>query len=296
LYTPFTEAKSITIDQFDAKLDIAIHKAVHAEVGYFNKRYSDFTYMRYLPNIQGLDYEFETGAGLRLHGVEAALQASWMQQDAFAWSTRFNLAAYRNKVSSLPHDVAQTSLADLAPLAAGDRISSIIAYEGNQARIIGNSQPDAFGGLTNHLRIGKVSLDFTLTYSMGANAVLESYESKYVAEQLGANFPLMANETPFYFTDEHADGNRTYQGISAVEDVDFVRLSKLGVSYSLTDHLKKWSIKDASVTLRGENLWTASSYKGLNPEENITGIRRGNLRDTGTVLPSSVLVGLKLTF
>lgn len=296
LYAPFTEAKSATIDQFDAKIDVAIHKFVQLELAYFNKQYRDFTYMRYLPNTEGLDYAFETGAGLELHGFELALQARWIQQEALVWSSRFNLAAHRNSVTRLPREVTQTSLAHLSPVAIGDQVSSIIAYEGNEGRIIGNSQPSTFGGLTNDLRMGKVSIGFTFTYSTGANAVLESYQSQYIAERLGAGFPLAAHETPFYFTTELADGNTEFRGISGIEDVDFVRLSKFGVSYHFTDYLKKWKIKDAALTLRGENLLTLSAYKGLNPEENIAGIRKANLGYTGTALPSSVVLGMKLTF
>src|SRR5690606_15507493 len=265
-------------------------------LGYFNKKYSDFTYLRYLPNTRGMDYEFETGAGLQLQGFELALQARWIQQAPLGWSTRFNLAAYRNSVTELPMDVRQTSLAHLSTLVTGDRISSIIANENNEGRIIGDSQPHIFGGLTNDLRMGKVSIGFTFTYGAGANAVLESYQSSYIAEQPGAGFPMVANETSFYFASDLTDGNTEYRRISRVEDVDFVRLSKVGVSYHFSDYLKKWNIKDAVLTLRGENLLTFSAYKGLNPEENIAGIRRADLQHTGTALPSSVVLGMKLTF
>ncbi|NGM64116.1 TonB-dependent receptor [Sphingobacterium sp. SGR-19] len=296
LYAPFADAKSATIDQFDANVDVAIHKFVQVELTYFNKQYRDFTYMRYLPNTEGLDYAFETGGGIRLHGFELALQARWIQRKALAWSSRFNLAVHRNRVTKLPGEVAQTSLAYLSPVAVGDQVSSIIAYEGNEGRIIGNSQPSTFGGLTNELRMGNVSIGFTLTYGTGADAVLESYQSRYIAERLGAGFPLAAHETPFYFTTELPDGNTEYRGISDIEDVDFVRLNKFGLSYHFTDYLKKWKIKDAALTLSGENLLTFSAYKGLNPEENITGIRKANLGYTGTALPSSVVLGMKLTF
>jgi hypothetical protein len=43
-------------------------------------------------------------------------------------------------------------------------------------------------------------------------------------------------------------------------------------------------------------LFTLSKYSGLNPEENITGIRKTDLSLTGTPLPSSVVMGVKLIF
>ncbi|TJZ54749.1 hypothetical protein FAZ15_14805 [Sphingobacterium olei] len=296
LYAPFTDAKSVDIYQFDAKVDVDIQSYLRMELGYFNKRYRDFTYMRFLPNIQGLDYAFETGAALQLHGLEMNAQGQWIRRKAFSWASNLNVAAYRNSVTELPADLQQTSLTHLSALTTGDRISSLVAYEGSQSRIIGNGQPELFGGLTNDLRVGKVALGFTLTYSFGADAVLESYESAYVAEQLQAGFPMATGETAFYFKNDLGKESFRYQGIERIESVDFVRLGRVGVAYHFGDDLQKWKIRDAALTLTGENLWTFSSYSGLNPEENITCIRKADLGYTGTALPASIVLGMKLTF
>lgn len=295
-YAPFTDAKSVDIYQLDAKVDVDIQSYLRMELGYFNKRYRDFTYSRYLPNIQGLDYALETGAALQLHGLELNVHSQWIRQNAFSWASNLNLAAHRNSVTELPADVSQTSMSQLSALSVGNRISSIIAYEGNQSRIIGNSQPELFGGLTNDLRFGKVAVGFTLTYSFGADVALESYESGYVAEQLERGFPMAAGETSFYFRNDLGDGSYQYRGIEGIERADFVRLGRLGVSYHFGDYLQKWKIRDAALSLTGENLWTFSSYSGLNPAENITGIRKANLGYTGTTLPASIVLGMKLTF
>ncbi|MBE8722629.1 TonB-dependent receptor plug domain-containing protein [Sphingobacterium pedocola] len=295
-YAPFTDAKSVEIYQFNAKVDVDIQSYLRMDLGYFNKRYRDFTYMRYLPNIQGLDYTFETGAALQLHGLEMNVQGQWVRSRAFSWGSNLNIAAYRNSVTELPADLQQTSLAHLSALTTGDRISSLMAYEGSQSRIIGNSQPELFGGFTNDLRFGKIAVGFTLTYSLGADAVLESYESAYVAEQLQAGFPMASGETAFYFRNDLGNAGFGYQGIQHIESVDFVRLGRVGVSYQFGDYLQKWKIRDAALTLTGENLWTLSSYSGLNPAENITGIRKADLGYTGTALPASVVLGIKLTF
>ena len=55
-------------------------------------------------------------------------------------------------------------------------------------------------------------------------------------------------------------------------------------------------LSDFEVFVRGDNLLTLSRYSGINPEENITGSRMHDLRYTGTPLPTSVVLGLKLVF
>ncbi len=296
LYPAFSDAKSIDVNQFNAGVTVALGSVVNLTVDYFNKTYSDFTYKRYQSNISGIDYTYETGGKLGLSGVEVALDGHWIRSTYFSWNSSLNLAFYNNKVKALPEDIVNTSLAHLAAV-SGAPVTSIVAREGSQAKKIGNSEPKAFGGFTNTLRYRNISAVFILTYAWGQDIAAESFNSRYDAANINNEFPLKNAETPYYFISEGTGGRTIYQGIRTVEDAGFVRLSRAAVSWHLNSISKKLEqLSDLEIFIRGDNLLTLSRYSGINPEENITGSRRYDLMYSGTPLPDSVALGIKVVF
>jgi hypothetical protein len=297
VYTAFSQAKSAGVYQLDAGISVNVQPSLSLSINYFNKRYQDFTYQRYLANIQGIDYQYETGGEIGLQGVELNLDKRWINTASFGWSSNFNVASYRNQVKKLPSDLESTSLNYLAALKKGDAVTSIIAFEGGQQKIIGNSEAKAFGGFSNTLRYKRLSASFTLSYALGADIATESFNSNYYVDLVGNEFPLKTSETPYYFESVATNGRTVYQGIRTVEDGSFIRLNKAAVTYNLGSLLKGLSaLSDMEIFVRGDNLFTLSKYSGINPEENITGIRKTDLSLTGTPLPSSVVMGVKLIF
>jgi hypothetical protein len=295
LYPAFEDAKSVGVYQFDGGLSFEINPSLNFTVNYFNKIYKDFTYQRYLPNTNGIDYQYETGGSLGLSGVEFNLDGRWIRTRNFSWTTNLNIASYKNKVRSLPDNVQNTSLAYLSALSKGDAVTSLIAYEGNQQKIIGNSEAKGFGGISNTFRYKNISASMTVSYAWGADVVAESYTSNYYADQVGNQFPLKSAETPYYYSSVDANGRTVYQGIRTIESASFVRLNKAALVYHFGSLFQRTtSISDVQLFLRGDNVFTLTKYSGLNPEENTSGIRKQNLSTTGTPLPASVALGLKL--
>jgi hypothetical protein len=295
LYPSFSGAKSISVTQIDAGVTVALGSVLNLSVDYFNKTYRDFTYQRYLSNISGIDYKYETGGTLGLSGVEVTIDGAWIQSTHFSWTSNLNIAFYHNKIKELPDNIETTSLAHLGSL-SGAAVTSLVAWEGSQAKTIGNSEPKAFGGFTNTLRYRNISAAFTLTYAWGSDIAAESFNSRYDAESVNYQFPLKNAETPYYLINQDADGRSVYQGIRTIEDGSFVRLSRAAVSWHLNSVSKKVELSDLEIFVRGDNLLTLSRYSGINPEENITGSRRYDLMYTGTPLPASVALGIKVVF
>ena len=297
LYPAFQDAKSINVYQFDAGVAIDIHRSMNISVNYFSKIYKDFIYQRYLPNIQGIDYQYEMGGSLGLSGLEFNLDGKWISKRDFSWFSNLNIATYQNKVRTMPADMDNTSLVHLNALSKGDALTSLVAYQGKQQKIIGNSEPKAFGGISNTLRYKNISASMTLTYAWGADVVAESFTSKYYADNVGNDFPLKNAETSYYTSSTDVNGRTIYQGIRQIEDGSFIRLNKVAVSYNFGSMFKRMaSMSNIEVFVRGDNLITLSKYSGINPEENVAGIRKSDLSYTGTPLPSSVVLGLKLVF
>ncbi len=295
-YPTFDDAKSTDVIQMDAGVKYNI-SSFTISARYFNKQYSDFTYERYLSNISGLDYKYETGLGLGLHGAEFSLNGKFISHDNFLWLFDFNIASQKNTITDLPDDITNTNLSEFESLKKGDEITSFIAYEGDEQKIIGDSEADFFGGFSNTLKYKNISLGFTFSFVEGADIVAESFDSRYSEDEVEGGFPVKSSETPYYFKEEDEDGNTVYQGIKAVENGSFIRLSRADVSYDLSSLFNtSTSITDMLVFTRAENVFTFSKYGGVNPEENINGIREYDLSTTGTPLPVSVVFGLKLKF
>ncbi|HTN06010.1 TonB-dependent receptor plug domain-containing protein [Agriterribacter sp.] len=295
LYPAFSGAKSVGVTQIDAGVTVAFGSVLNLSVNYFNKTYRNFTYQRYLSNISGIDYKYETGGTLGLSGIEVAVDGAWIQSTHFSWTSNLNIAFYRNKVKELPGDINNTSLAHLGAV-SGAAVTSLVAWEGSHIKKIGNSEPEAFGGFTNTLRYRNISAAFTLTSAWGSDIVAESFNSRYDAEGINYQFPLKNAETPYYLINQDANGRTIYQGIRTIEDGSFVRLSRAVVSWHLSSVFKKVELSDMEIFVRGDNLLTLSRYSGINPEENITGSRRYDLMYTGTPLPASVALGIKVVF
>ncbi|WP_025764199.1 TonB-dependent receptor plug domain-containing protein [Dyadobacter tibetensis] len=296
LYPAFKNAKSVDIFEVDAGLSVQFSPSISLDINYFNKTYQHFIYQRYLPNIQGVDFQYETGGSIGLSGFEVTLNGSWIQKNHFTWTSNLNLAAYNNQVNKLPSDIENTSIAHLKALSSGDAITSLIAYEGTQQKIVGNSESKIFGGIGNSLRFKNISAQFLFNFASGADIIAESFESRYDATTIDGQFPLKNQETPFYFIqgDEKA---LVYQGIRTIEPGSYIRLNKLQVIYHLTSLFKnQQKIEDFQLFFRGDNLATFARYSGVNPEENIMGIRSTSLGFTGTPLPMTIALGSKIVF
>lgn len=295
LYPSFRDAGSVEVYQVDAGLSYELTPSVTIAAAYFSKTYQDFIYRRYLPNTAGIDYRYETGGKFGLSGFELSLDGRWIDTGIFTWSGNLNLSVYGNRVKELPADVANTSFSHLAALSEGDAVSSVIAWQGGRRKVIGNSEAGLFGGLTNILRFKNISAGFTFIYSSGADVIAESFGSRYPVAATGSEFPLKSAETPYYFI-EGEKPDEVYQGIRTIENGSFIRLSKVMVAYRPAALLKELSLSGMELFVRGDNLFTLSKYSGVNPEENLTGIRKSDLIYTGTPLPATVSAGLKLVF
>ena len=296
LYSALPNAKSVDVAQIDAGVKIGLTPKIVLSLDYFNKTYSDFSYRRYLPNIEGINFQYENGGKINLSGFELTLDGNWVNTSDFSWSTNLNAAAYSNSVKELPANISSTSLSHLAALEKGDAITSIIANENGRGKVIGNSEPSLFGGVTNQFRFKNITAGFVVLFSAASDIATESISSRYTQESVGAQFPLKKEETPYYFL-EGAGRNAIYQGIRTIENGSFVRLGRAELAYNLQSiQNSKLNLTDFKIFVRGQNLYTLTKYSGVNPEENIAGIRKRDLSLTGTPLPSSVVIGIKLLF
>jgi TonB-linked SusC/RagA family outer membrane protein len=160
-------------------------------------------------------------------------------------------------------------------------------------RILGNSQPDWIGGITNTFTYKSLRLSFLIETQQGldrynqlGNFMAAFGIAKYTEDRTTSKvFPgVLANGSPntqlVYLgmgkapaPDTRDYGNGYYRNIYRtvsepfVEDASWTRLRFLSLNYQLPGKLFKSNvIKGASVTFTGTNLFLWTDYTGFDPE------------------------------
>ena len=158
-------------------------------------------------------------------------------------------------------------------------------------KILGNSQPDWIGGLTNTFTYKNLSLSALIDTRQG----LEKYNQmgNFLAAFGMAEYTENRDET-IVFEGVLADGTpntkpvflgqgkgpdgvdygngfyrNVFRGVSEnfVEDASWVRLRSLTLSYSLpSKFFNNIFVKNAGISLTGNNLWLSTDYSGFDPE------------------------------
>jgi len=160
--------------------------------------------------------------------------------------------------------------------------------------------PKFFGGISNTLEIKRFTLDFLFQFKkqIGRNPLSDFLRSP----GFKSNVPVEFNNR-WRKEGDHALIQKVYSiGMPeeysralgwldlsnfSYTDASFVRLKNVSISYRLSEaFLKRMSISDMKVFLQGQNVFTITGYKGLDPET-----------QSVTVLPPvrTLTVGLQVT-
>lgn len=173
--------------------------------------------------------------------------------------------------------------------------------------IIGNIEPDYFGGISNTFTYKNFSLSALLQYSVGAeraweaipfgtlNVLGENKYSEYALNTWSPENPNARYAKPLYF-DPSASSRMSDR---YVYDASYLRLRSLQLRYAFDRKLMdRIGVDNASITLTGTNLFTWTKWPGLDPE---TFSERGGVADQVNnedpyPLAKSFSVGLQVQF
>ena len=169
-------------------------------------------------------------------------------------------------------------------LIGSNGLPQLEASKGN----LGNPYPDWMMGLRNTFTFKGIRLTGLLDIRQGGVAWNGTYarlnrlgrteESSdrnrtYIIEGVKAsdgtqnNIPVSANA---YWATYQGDGG-SYAAENAIQDVSWVRLRELGLSYTLKIKSIEKYIKSIDLAFVGKNLWLSTDYKGVDPETSLTG-------------------------
>jgi hypothetical protein len=255
-------------------------------------------------------------------GVEFVLNTQNIKSE-FTWNTSFNFSANRNKVLNLAGD----TIADMGRgnnwVLEGEPIGVFVGYNflgidpttgkevyedikkdgiitADDRKITGNPNPDFTLGMSNTFAYKGFDFSFFLHAVLGNDVYNGTWMYLQAPTELDQQTTevLRAWKNPGDITDipKLADGLKSSRFI---ENGSFLRIKNVTFGYTLPkDLLKKLWLKSARVYVSGQNLYTFTTYTGMDPEVNYFSTDNIIMGTDFFTYPQSrtILVGLNLGF
>ncbi len=231
-------------------------------------------------------------------GIELSFNTTNIEGKKLKWSTNANITLPNNKLISFPN-LESSSYASRLVIGKPITIEKKFHFVGvdpttgiyyfdsktnpfspkspNDATVIINTSSEFYGGLQNNISYNGFELDFLFQFvkQKGRNYSFGFYPGTQTRNQ------------PAYVLDrwQQPGDNASYQkfnsdnGLSgaflnaneysdaAVADASYIRLKNVSLSYRfLEKYLTKIHVRGIRIYAQGQNLWTITKYKGLDPE------------------------------
>jgi TonB-linked SusC/RagA family outer membrane protein len=239
-------------------------------------------------------------------GIELTLNTENIKTSSFKWSTSINFTRNRNKLISYPDIQSSAYYRSiigqpfygqsLAFNSAGvDPQTGMYQFKTIDGKIVSDpedisrqdggqylhifTEPKFYGGITNTFTYKRISLD--VFFQFNKQTVLTPYDPFLRVAGGFRNLPAefssrwkktgdVTNIQKVFITrpfEYESAINRLIQSNSYYVDGSFIRLKNFSLSYSIsTRAIQKMRIQNLRVYAQGQNLWTVTKYKGLDPE------------------------------
>ncbi|TKG90775.1 SusC/RagA family TonB-linked outer membrane protein [Puteibacter caeruleilacunae] len=156
--------------------------------------------------------------------------------------------------------------------------------------VIGESNPDFFGGVSNSFSYKGLKLNIHFTYQYGGNVF---NMTRLQLEELGGGGNKLHSTKQYWRLDNQDTtmpaAGLQYQGPSRVvssryiEDASYLKLKTVSLAYTIPKKIsKKMHMKHLEFSLSGVNLWTLTDYSGADPEASTSGGTMTKGIDNGT--------------
>jgi TonB-linked SusC/RagA family outer membrane protein len=295
-------------DQFDAGLEISLfNRRLSAEVDVYYKNTSDLLLAEKVSEFTGEATLLTNVGEVENKGLDVTLIGKIIETDNFKWEATLNVSTFKNKVL----DLGQTTFLSTKNLGApatdensrlmvgqpvgifwgakylgfdpatGDAIFEDISGPNGEPdgiyseeyddQVIGNANPDFFGGLQTNFTYKNFDLSAFFAFSVGNEVYSEEF---FRVNEISANsFASIRNNMYSVNNTENAlypaFGSQNYDLSSSlyVQDASYLRLSTLQLGYSFPADLIK-GIDKLRVYATGSNLFLVKSneYVGFDPD------------------------------
>ncbi len=316
--------------QLNFGMDFSLWKGkLEGSLDYFIKRTKDMIVPLPLLNESGYDVRWANAADFKTNGLEFNLNFNVMQSDNFNWSTRLNLTFMDNKVSAInvPGEAARSSLSNIG-IIEGEKPNSYYTYqfkelneEGSMTfvdlnqdgkidledrKVLGSPDPGFLMGFGSELGYKNFSLDIYFNGAFGRelyNGVKAQYTTLNTAQP--GNL-LRAAITEENISNGTSIGGNDRFNSRWIENASYLKLQNIRASYNVPVDEILGIVDRFTVYIQAQNLFTITSYSGLDPEagntvatqetENLPAFLPGGI-DNNTYPPARTYsLGFNITF
>lgn len=299
-----------TTDQFDAGLDFGFFKnRISGEVDFFTKKTKDLLLNVPTPATNGYTFITKNVGDMENKGIEVVVNGTILQ-GTFGWTTSVNISTYRNKVTRLVAPVSPSGrtlgrLAVGAPFGqfygrkymgvdpangdalylAADGKSTTNDYGAAIDTVLGNPNPDFYGGWNNHFKYKSFDLDVQCQFVKGGDlyniaGIFQSNNGNYFDNQTIDQYNFWRKPgditnipQPRLYT-SNGDGKSSRW----VQDGSYFRVKSINFGYNFSRSvLSSLKVESARIYVSANNLFTFTKYTGYDPEVNTQFIGNVNL-------------------
>ena len=318
-------------------LDFAFLRGrINGTIEVYNKKTKDLIWSYPVPTTQYVYGWMDANVGeMTNKGIEFTLNMVPIQTKNFTWNTTINLSHNKNTVDKMQNDQFHTTnLTQGDPMVAGvsangwtqrimegEPIGTFYTYQyagtvngrseyyvldenGNRTgettnnpglkdrSITGCAQPKLNAGWNNSLTYKNWNLTAFITGVFG-NDVYNGPRAHYTSAQMFSDGKNVLKE---FLTFPAGDASGSLPSDRFIEKGTYVRLQSLTLSYTFRNCFNDW-IQDLTLYGTGNNLFTITDYKGLDPEVNLGGLDPGiDYRWSRYPHTRTIMVGVKINF
>ncbi|WP_294349504.1 TonB-dependent receptor [uncultured Sphingobacterium sp.] len=283
-------------------------------------------------------YFGNTPALIENKGLELELSSVNIQKEKFSWKTNFNITFPSNTLLEYPglessSDARRYIIGESTRIVRGFQFTGVDSQTGvaqfrdvdgdgkisdfNDYVTLGSLLPKYYGGIGNNLSYGNVSLGFLFQFvkqegpsigygpqatTIGGLGNLDEYVLNRWQQ------PGDVTDVPRATANSANEANLAYRNYyrysSAVwDDASFIRLKNVSLSYDISKWAKKINMSRAVVQFNAQNLFTWTSFRGMDPE--MPGFDRtyvsdvnpfGSVRNSATPSMRTYTFAVQLTF
>ena len=260
-----------------------------------------------LPATTGFNsVQANLAATVENRGWEVEFSSDNIRKGNFRWQTSFNISFPKNELIRYP-GLEQSPYANTYREGHPLNIALLYEYTGidpetgyysvkdqnedgvlNQEDqvVIQDRTREYFGGINNSLSYKGISLQFLVQFVKQEGSFTSLFNSGFPENQLQEFSSTSATDHQISQTPEASLAySRVVESDLVIEDASFIRLKTLNLSYSLpADWISPLGINQAKFFMTGQNLWTLTDYRGMDPDTPIGGLAFSGLRTFTTGL------------
>ena len=293
-------------DQLDLGVEFGLfNDRLSATFDYFEKKTKDLLLDLPIPSANGYTFITKNLGNLSNKGIELTVTSQNLV-GKFKWSSTFNISTYKNKITNLNGSTIDGGSRQLGRISEGKpfgyfygaKYAGVNPDNGNaqyygidgkkydqedflslpdsmQNQVVGDPNPDFFGGMNNHFSYKGVALDIQLQFVYGNDlyntaGFFQSVNGDYFDNQ--SKDQLAYWRKPGDVTDipepRLYSGNGSMKSSRWVQDGSYLRVKAVTLSYTIPRNWVSSNLKmeNLMVYMSAQNLFTFTKYNGYDPE------------------------------